>query len=200
MKLRRLDINGLPGIREPFALNDVGDGFNVIVGPNGVGKSSLCRAVRSLLWAKGEGDGYIDVSALFDRGDQQWRVERRGSRHRWQLDGIDELAPPLPAPHLDACFFLVLRDLLDASDDAGSELATQIRRLMSGGFDLEDTEASVFGAIGSRHGRKERRALDEAERKLKKAVGEHEQLSRREQQLGELEEKRTAARIACGCP
>ena len=98
MKLRRLDINGLPGIREPFALNDVGDGFNVIVGPNGIGKSSLCRAVRSLLWAKGEGDGYIDVSALFDRGDQDPVLENR--RRRIAMEGVetedDHVAFPLP--------------------------------------------------------------------------------------------------------
>ena len=119
MKLRRLSIGRLPGIDEPFALKELGDGFNVIVGPNGIGKSSICRAVRALLWDEAAPDGYIAANALFHRDGQQWRVEREGSRHGWQRDGVAEPAPPLPVSHLDACFFLVLRDLLDASKDAG---------------------------------------------------------------------------------
>ena len=59
MKLRRLSIGRLPGIDEPFGLEELGDGFNVIVGPNGIGKSSLCRAARSLLWGEQPLDGYI---------------------------------------------------------------------------------------------------------------------------------------------
>ena len=50
MKLRRLAIDRLPGIDRPFELDDLGDGLNILVGPNGIGKSRLSAAVRSLLW------------------------------------------------------------------------------------------------------------------------------------------------------
>ena len=50
MKLRRLAIERLPGIDRPFELGELEDGLNIIVGPNGIGKSRLCGAVRALLW------------------------------------------------------------------------------------------------------------------------------------------------------
>jgi len=167
VKLHRLDIQRLPGIDEPFALEDLGEGLHVIVGPNGIGKSSLCRTTRALLWSDYGTDEYMEASALFHREGERWRVEREGSRHCWQRDGVDAEAPPLPAAHLDGCFFLVLRDLLDASSDAGSDLAGAIRRQMSGGFDLERAAARLFGSVGPRHGRKERGELDQTERNLR---------------------------------
>ena len=68
MKLRRLAIDRLPGIDEPFALEDLGDGFHVIVGPNGIGKSSLCRAIRALLWSEHAADEYMDINELVELG------------------------------------------------------------------------------------------------------------------------------------
>ena len=49
MKLKRLRINRLPGINEPFEIESDQVGFHVIYGPNEIGKSSICRAVESLL-------------------------------------------------------------------------------------------------------------------------------------------------------
>ena len=50
MKLRRLAIEHLPGIDRPFELTELADGLNIIVGPNGIGKSRLCAAMQALLW------------------------------------------------------------------------------------------------------------------------------------------------------
>jgi energy-coupling factor transporter ATP-binding protein EcfA2 len=196
MKLRRLAIDRLPGIDEPFALEDLGDGFHIIVGPNGIGKSSLCRATRALLWSEHAADEYMVVSALFDRDDERWGVERDGSRYRWQRDGVENSAPPLPVAHLDGCFFLVLRDLLDASSDAGSGLAAQIRRQMSGGFDLEQAATSVFGSAGPRHGRKERGEFDQAEINVRKSSARQAEIGRREERLADLERERVEAEAA----
>jgi len=196
VKLRRLAIDRLPGIDEPFALEGLGDGLHVIVGPNGIGKSSLCRATRALLWSDLGPEGYMAASALFDREGEQWRVEREGSRHHWQRDGADVGAPPLPPAHLDGCFFLILRDLLDASSAAGSDLAGQIRRQMSGGFDLEEVEAELFGAVSRRHGRGERKDLETAERQVRKAVSGQAEIARQGDRLGGLERQRIDAEAA----
>ena len=40
MKLRKLSIDRLPGIDRSFELEQLGDGLNLIVGPNGIGKSA----------------------------------------------------------------------------------------------------------------------------------------------------------------
>ena len=138
MKLHRLAIERLSGIDRPFALEELGDGLNVIVGPNGIGKSRLCAAVRALLWPDRDvGDGGLAASAVFEHQGARWHVSRDGSAYRWQRDGIDSEPPTLPGSRLDACFFLGLRDLLDNSDRAGQDLASEIRTQMSGGFDLD---------------------------------------------------------------
>ena len=196
MKLRRLQIGRLPGIDEAFAIEEIGDGFNVIVGPNGIGKSSLCRATRSLLWDEEGPDGYMAAAALFELEGQHWRVERDGTRYGWTRDGTAEAPPPLPLSHLGGSFFLVLRDLLEATRDAGSDLAARVRRKMSGGFDLDRAAEAAFGSVGERHGRKEQRAFDQAEQALRKAVGAQEQLADRETRLERLDLERAEAESA----
>ena len=50
MKLKRLSIDRLPGIDQPFEIESSGTGVHVVFGPNAIGKSSICRAVESLYW------------------------------------------------------------------------------------------------------------------------------------------------------
>ena len=50
MKLVRLWIDRLPGIGEGFEVAELDPGLNLVLGPNASGKSSLCRAVRALLY------------------------------------------------------------------------------------------------------------------------------------------------------
>ena len=50
MKLKRLRIDRLPGIDQPFEIESPGAGVHVIFGPNAIGKSSICRAVEGLYW------------------------------------------------------------------------------------------------------------------------------------------------------
>ena len=82
MKLQRLSIRRLPGIDHPFELDDLGGGLNVIVGPNGIGKSRICAAVRALLWhERGVSKDRFTASAVFGHDDALWRVVRDGSLH-----------------------------------------------------------------------------------------------------------------------
>ena len=81
MKLRKLIIDRLPGIDRSFELNQLGDGLNLIVGPNGIGKSRLCAVVRALLWRERSiKGGGLSASAVFEHQNETWRVERDGSR------------------------------------------------------------------------------------------------------------------------
>jgi len=90
MKLQRLRIEYLAGIDRPFELDGLQDGLNIIVGPNGIGKSRVCAAVRALLWHERgvSGDG-LKARADFAHQDARWHVVRDASLHRWQRDGID---------------------------------------------------------------------------------------------------------------
>ena len=187
MKLRKLSIERLPGIDRPFALEQLGDGLNLIVGPNGIGKSRLCAAVRALLWReRGVEDGGLVASALFEHQNESWRAERDGSRYGWQRDGIDVDPPALPGERLEACFFLGLRDLLDDSDRAGRDLASEIRRQMSGGFDLDAITQHFEKAVPARIGSKESKAFSTAENEIRKAERNQNDVANQEKKLESL--------------
>lgn len=184
MKLRRLRIDRLPGIDEPFELAELGEGVNAIVGPNGIGKSSCCRAVRGLLWSELAPASGFSARALLELDGVELSVERDGTSCRWQSGGANALAPRLPEKHLAHCYLLNLRALLDPAAEPDQDLAAEIRSQMAGGFDLDGIAEELYGGIGPRFGRPEQRELDDARNAVRKAVGEHRAIGQKEDTLG----------------
>ncbi len=186
MKLRRLTISRLPGIDAPFTVEGLSDGINVIVGPNGIGKSSLCRALRHLIWPKESSRQSTSARALFEDDQGQWWVQADGQPPRWQLNGLDTAPPLLPADHLDRCFFLRLPDLIESTDNAGHDVAVAIRRQMAGGFDLDELTAEISAKVGTRPGRSKRKKLSDIQSEIRKAEASQADLSAKESRLDEL--------------
>jgi DNA repair protein SbcC/Rad50 len=189
MKLRRLEINLLPGIDDGFALEQeqFGDGMHVVLGPNGIGKSSLGRAMRSLLWRDGAGSAQVVSSARFESTDGDYSVTRETSSLRWQLDGLPSDGPPLPAYNLAPCFFLGLRDLLDIAGKAGGHVADAIREEMSGGYNLETIASHFPESTVLRRAKKQNNALGQAQNDVQIARREQEQLELAEATLKQLQ-------------
>jgi len=183
MKLNRLQINRLPGINVPFEIQPEGAKFHVVFGPNGIGKSSLCRAVAALYWNDLGSNQKTSLTAEFELDGESWWVEREGSRVRWQHDGADTTAPSLPSSHNHNCFFLRLRDLIDPEPEGTRDVASEIRRQMSGGFDLRKIASEEFESSGARSGRRERREFDKAVQATQQAEGEQTRLQRRADDL-----------------
>ena len=52
MKLRSLAVNQFKKYTKPTRLEGIGDGLNVVVGPNEMGKSTLLDALRAVLFEK----------------------------------------------------------------------------------------------------------------------------------------------------
>ena len=185
MKLRRLTIHRLVGIDDGFKLEALGDGLNIVVGPNGIGKSSLCRAVRALFWG-GPTAQQVSVAASFHLDGDLWLAERDFSRLRWQRNGLDVEPPDFPPAHLAGCFFLGLRDLLEPEGDAGRGVATEVRRQMSGGFDLREISESLSNRLSPRWGRKEQKQVELARREVLKSVKKQDELGDKEDSLKDL--------------
>ena len=162
MNLNRLSINRLPGIDQPFEIEVAGSGFHVVFGPNGIGKSSICRAVEALYWDDRGPSERTSVNGEFESDGEAWWGEREGARVRWQRGGEDSVSPNLPPSHNHSCFFLHLRDLIDPSRDGTRDIASEIRRQMSGGFDLDEIASNLFTSVGARHGRRERNDFNKA--------------------------------------
>ncbi|MDP6271408.1 MAG: AAA family ATPase [Alphaproteobacteria bacterium] len=186
MRLKRLAVNRLPGISQSFEIELAEAGFHVVFGPNGIGKSSICRAVESLYWQDRGPEPPTSVSGEFELDGETWWAEREGPRLRWQRGGEDSLAPDLPPSHTRHCFFLRLLDLMDLSPHGTQDIASEIRRQMSGGFDLDQITTDLFAGAGPRHGRSEWKDFNRASLEIQDAEGRQSGLQRRADQLQSL--------------
>lgn len=193
MKLKRLAINRLPGISQPFEIEAAGAGFQVVFGPNAIGKSSLCRAVEGLYWEDRGSSQRTLVNGEFELDGESWWAERDGSQVRWQRGGEDSVPPNLPASHNYPYFFLRLRDLIDPSLDGTKDIASEIHRQMSGGFDLDRVAVDLFSGVSTRHGRRERNDFNKASQEVQEAEGQQVALQRRADQLDALREQLDSA-------
>ncbi|RMD81801.1 MAG: hypothetical protein D6815_10845, partial [Candidatus Dadabacteria bacterium] len=100
MKLRRLRIDRLEGIAEGFALENLDLGLTAVVGPNASGKTSICRAVRALLYPR-SADGSAFLEAEFTTsGGRRLKVARQGHEVSWSEDGRATDPPLLPDARL----------------------------------------------------------------------------------------------------
>lgn len=193
MKLKRLKIVRLPGINQPFEIELPDAGVYVVFGPNAIGKSSICRAVEALYWEDRGPTERTSVTAQFELEGEIWRAEREGKRLRWRCEDGDGVQPGIPVSHHHRCFFLRLRDLIDPSLDGTQDVASEIRRQMSGGFDLHRIVDMYFSGISGRHGRRQRDEYNAAAREVQAAEGVHSELQRREDELGALQSQLDAA-------
>ena len=193
MKLKRLRIDRLPGIDQPFEIESPGAGVHVIFGPNAIGKSSICRAVEGLYWDDRGSTEQTSITGQFELDGETWWAEREGARLRWRCDDEDRVQPGIPGSHNHRCFFLRLRDLIDPSRDGTQDIASEIRRQMSGGFDLHQIVKVFFSAVTGRHGRRQRDEFNAAAKKVQAAEGNQTALQRREDALASLQAKLDAA-------
>ena len=193
MKLKRLRIDRLPGIDQPFEIESPGAGVHVIYGPNAIGKSSICHAVEGLYWEDRGPTDRTSITGQFELDGETWWAEREGDRLRWRCDDGDGARPGIPGSHHHRCFFLRLRDLIDPSLDGTQDIASEIRRQMSGGFDLHRIVEIFFSGVTKRHGRRQRDEFNAAAREVQAAEGNQSALLRRRDQLGSLQAQLDAA-------
>ena len=192
MRLKRLTIDRLPGIDQPFEIKSPDPGVHVIFGPNAIGKSSICRAVEGLYWDDRGPTEQTFVTGQFELDGETWWAERDGSRLRWRCEGEDRAPPAIPASHNRRCFFLRLRDLIDPSREGTQDIATEIRRQMWGGIDLNQVKDS-FAEVSQRESRKQRNVFNNASEAVDKAVGKQSSLQNRADELETLNAQLEAA-------
>ena len=198
MILKRLAILRLPGIGQPFEIKAERAGIHVIFGPNGVGKSSICRAVEKLYWDDCGPSRHTSVNGEFEWDGAIWRAEREGTILRWRRDGDGKVSPKFPHSRHYPCFFLRLRDLLDPSRDGTADIASEIRRQMSGGFDLDRIASELFTEVTLRRKRLERNKFNEASKEVQREkilqIDLQQRVDRLEQLKSQLKDAETAAR------
>lgn len=186
MKLARIDIRSMPGIEPGFAIDEFDGGTNFITGPNGIGKSSVIRALRYLL-NPGKGDPRdISLTAEFRDGGSVWTVHRNGSSPpAWERDGQATEPPPLPIDAISS-HLIGVEDLLKVQGTDEQRLAAALLRELQGGFDLQAlrNELERQPRIGLAQGR----SLEAAETQLRNVEREQGQIFKDQQRLPELED------------
>lgn len=196
MKLLELQVRRLPGIDRPFTLRPelLGDGVHVVYGPNGIGKSSLLRALHALWWPAGSEGRGLELAARFEHAGHVWHVEREGASVRWLRDGARSDAPELPDAELASCLLVRLDDLASAGDAAW--FTRRVERAFTGDYDLRGARDRLF-SVSPKFGHGEADAWEKA--RVRRAELERAQraLFEEERELAELEaaiERSTAAR------
>ncbi|NKI35124.1 hypothetical protein HFP89_08090 [Wenzhouxiangella sp. XN79A] len=186
MKLARIDIRSMPGIGRGFSIDEFDACTNFITGPNGIGKSSVIRALRYLL-NPGKGDPRdISLTAEFHDGGSIWTVHRNGSSPpAWERDGRPAEPPPLPIDAI-ASHLIGVEDLMKVQGTDEQRLAAALLRELQGGFDLEALRNEQERQ--SKVGTAQNRALEAAETQLRDVEREQAQIFRDQQRLPELEE------------
>ena len=193
MHLRRLSIHALPGIEPGFTFEPQDADLNLVVGPNAIGKSSLARALKYLLGARGSDPAALSLEAEFESGDARWQVGRNGNQIVWRRNGEVASRPVLPGADRIGLFRLSVEHLLDSDDANDKELAERLWREVHGNFDLSEPRIQIT----------RRFALHEASRltgagsERRRVENEYLDLQRREAELPELE-RRIGEAVAAG--
>ncbi|MDE0508035.1 MAG: hypothetical protein OXI17_05295 [Gammaproteobacteria bacterium] len=133
----------------------------------------------------------------FERDKEIWRAEREASTIRWSREGEENLTPGfLPPSHNRHCFFLQLRDLVDPSGESTTDIASEIRRQMSGGFDLGKIRSGSFPSPSSRSKRQARKNYNAAVENVGRAEVAQIHLGKQVDQIDALETELKKAKAA----
>jgi energy-coupling factor transporter ATP-binding protein EcfA2 len=178
-----------PGLPDGVALQGLGPGVNLVVGPNASGKSTLARAIRAAVADR------VGADALFGA----IRFEHRGAtlQARWVAGHLHWEPKPPPPPVLDpALAALDLPSLLraTASDQAlVRAIATELR----GG---DDPDAAVAALTGPKSLAHPRRMLQAARSARREAEAQADALADDEARLAALRQTIDAAQVREGDP
>jgi hypothetical protein len=181
MMWRELKLERAPGVTSGLSLKDCAPGLNVVVGPNGIGKSTLSRAARAALWRSEPFEQSHVRGRVVSRGGE-WTIEREGSAPpRWT--GPDEREPRMPDDRFRSCFHLGLEDLLR---QGGTEqaIARELRLEMSGRYDLDAVAVEERKRSANSHAvRAARKVLLEARSQVDRLEHTARELLHRERSL-----------------
>ncbi len=195
MKLVRIAIRKLSGLDEAIEIDSFADGVTLISGPNGIGKSSLIRAVRAVIWPDSYRDPQIDVTLEWESGARRFLASRFANSTTWTTAGKPVAPPPLPSMQVAHCFTIQAEDLRD-QHESDDELKRRLIQELAGGYDFRALFESEPIALTPRHGQKTRLELLKRLPELETLRNQQRQLLERSRQVKRLEAEVASGRQA----
>jgi len=195
MNLQRIFLRRVAGIDPPFAIEKLSPAINVVVGPNGSGKTSLRKAVAATLWPKRDASKSLEIESDWQDGVRTLHADREGGHVSWSENGspIDE--PMVPDIHLAPCYTLGVDDLLLHDNTTDQVIANDIRVAMSGGYDVRGVIKGLF-TPSTQLGRRETKEHGDAKAKYHSVQTDQRHLAKEEERLATLREQERAATAA----
>ena len=182
MELRKVTVRQMPGVKESFSVQPYSSHLNLLVGPNESGKTTLCRAIRAILWPGTETDEPISIESQWTEVGETLTATREKASTLWRRDGKETPPPLLPDERFARCFTLGLGDLLlDNGSSTDVDIAAEIYRQMSGRYDL--TAIGEQFAVSSKNGQAERRIVRDLRKKVAGLQRAQRHLARKEDRL-----------------
>ena len=197
MKIQKLSIRRMPGFEKGgFDLPELGQGLNLIIGPNASGKTTTCRAIRGLLWPETLAKcSPVSLVGQWVEDGQVIQLELEGTERSCQRDGVPGEPPMLPGTHLASCFTITVDDLF-TDTDTDRDLAGNVAREMAGGYDLGAIRKLDLLKLPRAHGKTESANLQKARQEVKAIQTDQEKLRSRENELAGLQEQEREAKNA----
>lgn len=152
MRLSKLTLHRFPGFKRPFSLEKLHPGLNIIVGPNASGKTSICHAVRRLLWPqinKRWPVMAIHSEWVSDRGSFTMEVNEACSKVKPVLIEPDNAlhAGALPDEAFLPCFSMTIDELFDEKDHS---FVQKMAQEIAGGYDLDQAQERCMPLVNWR--------------------------------------------------
>jgi len=168
MKLKKLTLHSLPGFKRSFEITDIRPGLNIIIGPNASGKTSICQAVRRLLWPnKVKSFLFASIHSEWSYNQETFTVEVKDGNLTPSVSQSGKiLLDRLPEEHLISCFSMTIDELFDGKDQ---EFAQRISREIAGGYDVEAAQKHFEPSVTPRTAVKEWKEAEECFEKYKRA-------------------------------
>lgn len=185
LHIKKLNISRMPGFRDGLRIDSkFSPQLNIVYGPNASGKSSVARAIQEVIWKDNTRE--YTLSAHAELESDAWYFEMDAGFSRWQRNGqTQDFHTPLAEDR--PRYLLALHELVTAKE---SELAGEIHRQLSGGFDLNAAQAKLdFSKKVSRSTITETSNLKNARRNVRDIQNKQAELKRKEDELSSLREK-----------
>ncbi|KIA77734.1 hypothetical protein DB43_FU00100 [Parachlamydia acanthamoebae] len=194
MKLKYLDIRRMPGFLHQglrYKQEDLAkSNLHVVIGANGVGKTTTCKAIRALLWPSLSHLEPTSLHSIWITEGEKIELSLEGKH--WKCTPANpELQKQLPPPSYASCYTLTIEDLLSSASD--QDFAAEIAKQARGGYDLSHVRNHPFFTIGRFKGKSDKQDLDLALKNLRLAKEQQRSLKQDEESLFTIEKEIEAA-------